>query len=70
MIFPLLSYCRLWLPLTYSSQSRLKPLPSHPTLRLVYRVLTYDNLQPTTHFVELFAKHPDLPPQVKMTSCP
>jgi hypothetical protein len=29
------------------------------------RTLTYDNLQPITHFVELFTKHADLPPRVK-----
>jgi hypothetical protein len=30
-----------------------------------FTALNYDNLQLATHFVELFTKHPDLPPQVK-----
>jgi hypothetical protein len=33
--------------------------------RLVYQALDYDNLQLTTHFVELFIKHLDLPLPVK-----
>jgi hypothetical protein len=59
------SLIRLWLPSTYTSRSRLKPLFSQTTLHLAYRTLSYDNLQLTTHFVELFTKHPDLPPRVK-----
>jgi hypothetical protein len=34
-------------------------------LRLAYRALSCDNLQPTTHFVVLFIKHPDLPLPIK-----
>jgi hypothetical protein len=33
--------------------------------RLTYWALSCDNLQPITHFVELFVKHPDLPLPVK-----
>jgi hypothetical protein len=46
-------------------RSCIKSLPSHPRLRLIYRALNYDNLQSTAYFIELFAKHPDLPPRVK-----
>jgi hypothetical protein len=65
MIFLSPSYYRLWLPLRYLSQFPTKPSFSHVMPHLAYRALIFDNLQSTTHFVELLIKHPDLPLPVK-----
>jgi hypothetical protein len=65
MIFPLLSYCWLWLPSAYLSQFLPKPSFSHMMPHISHQALNYANLQLTTYFVEPLVKHLDLPLLVK-----